>query len=114
MSTASAIALSGMNAATARLEASARNIADASADDATPQQVAQSDTSSAQSVPLALRPAYSHKAPNEDGRAFAANPYSVLSNEMVQALVARFDLIADAHVIGADAAMQAAALYQHP
>lgn len=111
MSTASAIALSGINAATLRLDAAASNVA-TSLSDAAPQQVDQVDTSlgtNALTQPALSAPVSPHAVTG----AFRTNPYSVLSNDMVQQLIARFDLVADAHVISADAAMQATALYQH-
>ena len=105
-----------MNVATLRLQVSARNVANLLSSASMPQQVVQVDTSQSTAASVlpaspALVPAYTHKGPDEDARAFPTNPYSVLTNEMVQQLVARFNLIADAHVFRADAMMQATALY---
>jgi hypothetical protein len=110
MTTASAIALSGMNAATLRLQVSARNVANSLSDSA-PQQVVQVDASPGTTAlvqPALPAPVSPHEITGE----FRTNPFSVLTNDMVQQLIARFDLIADAHVIRADTMMQATALYQ--
>jgi hypothetical protein len=115
MSIASAIAVSGMNVATLQLQVSARDVANALSSASVPQQVVQVDTQDSvaaiEAASPALRPAYVHKGPDEDGRAFPTNPYSVLTNEMVQQLLARFNLVADAHLFSADARMQANLLY---
>ena len=111
MSNASAIALSGMNAAALRLQVSARNIASSLSSDSAPQQVVQVDTT--QGTSTIVQPALSAPvSPHDITGAFRTNPYSVLSTDMVQQLIARFDLVADAHVISADASMQATLLYQ--
>ena len=111
MSTASAIAVSGMNAAALRLQVSARNIANSLSGATVPAQGIEAGTSPAKSsiVQLALPDPVSA---NQITGAFRTNPYSVLSTDMVQQLIARFDLVADAHVISADATMQATVLYQ--
>lgn len=114
MSIAGAIAVSGMNVASLRLQASARNIANAPADISTPQQDDQTVAPAAQPQSPALVPAYTPTAPGEDARAFATSPYVELTNEMVQQLVARFDLTANAQVFRADVRMQAALLYFFP
>ena len=113
MSIASAIAVSGMNVATLRLQVSARNVANSLSITSVPQQVDQAGTLAAtvQPVSPALAPAYTPKGPGEDARAFATSPYVELTNEMVQQLVARFDLTANAQVFRADVRMQAALLY---
>jgi hypothetical protein len=110
MSTTSAIALSGMDVATLRLQVSARNVANSLSDASVPQQVVQLDTSPGTAA--IVQPALpTPVSPDEITGAFRTNPYSVLSNDMVQQLIARFDLVADAHVIRADATMQATLLY---
>jgi len=48
------------------------------------------------------------KARNAAAWSFAANPYVALTNEMVQLLVSRFDLAANAHVLRADTQSSAA------
>ena len=116
MSIASAIAVSGMNVATLRLQVSARNVANSLSITSVPQQVDQIDTlqntaATVQSVSPTLVPAYKYKGPDEDARAFPTNPYGVLTNEMVQQLLARFNLVADAHLLSADARMQTNLLY---
>ncbi len=118
MSIASSIALSGINVATLRLQVSARNVANARSDapilgSATaadvpssyvPLQVNQIATASGgtsatvSTRSLATAPAYDANA----YWAFAANPYVALTNEMVQQLLAHFDLIANAQVLRAD------------
>lgn len=116
MSIASAIAVSGMNVATLRLQVSARNVANSLSDGFVPSQVVQVDAKpgTAASVQLAspgFIPAYIQKSAEGDAWAFATNPYAQLTNEMVQELVARFDLTANAQVFRADVRMQAALLY---
>ena len=113
MSIASTIAVSGMNVASLRLQVSARNIANSFSTTSTLQLGDQTDipAAAAQPVSPALMPAYTPKGPGEDARAFATSPYVELTNEMVQQLLARFDLTANAHVFRADVRMQAALLY---
>ena len=116
MTIASAIAVSGVNVATLRLQMSARNAANSLSITSVPQQVVQIDTlqnmaATVQPASPALVPAYTHKGPDEDGRAFPTNPYFVLTNEMVQQLLARFNLVADAHVLRADVRMRSNLLY---
>ena len=108
MSSVSAIALSGMNVATLRLQASAYNIANSASDDFVPQQVVQVDAApgTAGALQSILPPLM-----QTDPWTFATNPYARLTTEMVQQLVARFDLTANAQVFRADARMQAALLY---
>jgi flagellar basal-body rod protein FlgC len=112
MSIANAIAVSGMNVATLRLQVSARNVAN-SLSNTESQQVDQAGALAATVQPSsqALIPAYTSKGPGEDARAFATSPYVELTNEMVQQLLARFDLTANAQVFRADVRMQAALLY---
>ena len=101
-----------MNVAALRLEVSARDVAN-SLSGAMPQQVVAVDTSPGTTV--IVQPALpAPVSPDEITGAFRTDPYSVLTNDMVQQLIARFDLIADAHVIRADAMMQATALYHLP
>lgn len=116
MSIASAIAVSGMNVATLRMQVSARNIANSLSDNFVPQQVVQADmrqgtAAATQPVSPALAPAYTPRGPDGDARAFATSPYVELTNEMVQQLLARFDLTGNAQVFRADVRMQAALLY---
>jgi flagellar basal-body rod protein FlgC len=125
MSIASSIALSGINVATLRLQVSASNVANArsydplpgSADAADPSrpyvplrvnQVAAADGGTRATVTRST-----DAAPANDASAywdFAANPYVALTNELVQQLVARFDLNANAKVLGADARLSATLL----
>jgi flagellar basal-body rod protein FlgC len=130
MSIASAIALSGINAATLRLQVAASNVANARSDGALPDS-SNAATFAGTYVPLrvnqtatagggtsatvtAASPATvpdkdsSLKARNAEAWAFAANPYVALTNEMVQLLVARFDLVANAHVLRTDTQLSGA------
>jgi flagellar basal-body rod protein FlgC len=130
MSIATAIALSGIRAATLRLEVAASNIANARSDGPLPDspdtaslagahvplRVNQTETADGgtSATVTAASPATvpdqdsSLKARNAAAWGFAANPYVALTNEMVQLLVARFDLAANAHVLRTDTQLSAA------
>jgi len=115
MSIASAIAISGMNVAALRLRVSAANIANGHSSGYVPRQVVQVDTG--QGTAATVRPlspnnasAYHSIALSADTDGFAADPNLRLTNEIVQLLVARFDLHANAQVFRADA-QAAASLY---
>jgi flagellar basal-body rod protein FlgC len=117
MSIASTIALSGVNAATLRLQVSASNIANARSDGYRALRVNQVATVGGGTGATVARATAT--APTDDGSAdarntttweFRANPYVALTNEMVQLLVARFDLAANAKVLHADAQQSAALL----
>jgi len=128
MSIASAIALSGINAATLRLRVAASNIANARSDGPLPGspetaslagtyvplrviQTATADGGTSATVTAASPgtvTAYDPNLRNSETWAFAANPYIALTNEMVQVLVARFNLTANAHVLRTDTQMSAA------
>lgn len=129
MSIASAIALSGINVAVLRLQVSAGNVANARSNGSSPmvsntasdpssyvpRQVVQFDTGQGVAATVqprspALVPAYTPRGPEVDARAFATNPYAVLTNEMVQQMVARFNLVANAQVLHADTQLSAALL----
>jgi flagellar basal-body rod protein FlgC len=122
MSAVSSIALSGINAATLRLQVSARNVASAtsngpenfgalSVNQAETAGGGTSATVSAASTTTAPASFDTNAfARNADAWAFAANPYVALTNEMVQQLVARFDLIANAQVLRAGTQTQASLL----
>ena len=115
MSIISNIAVSGINAASLRLRVAASNIANARSDGYVPKQVVQVDTG--QGTAATVRPvpsdgtaAYDSIGLATDRVSFGADPNLRLTNEIVQLLVARFDLVANAHVFRADA-RTAAALY---
>jgi flagellar basal-body rod protein FlgC len=114
MSPVSAIAVSGMNAASLRLRVAASNIANARSSGYVPQKVVQVDTG--HGTAASVRPAadgtsaYDSVGLSGDRVSFGADPYLRLTNEIVQVLVARFDLAANAQVVRADA-RTAAALY---
>jgi flagellar basal-body rod protein FlgC len=125
MSITSSIALSGINVATLRLQVSASNVANARADGPLPGSADALDVPNAY-VPLRVNQTATAgggtsatvtrstaKAPTFDTSAyweFAANPYVALTNELVQQLLAHFDLVGNAHVLRADA-QQSAALF---
>jgi len=130
MSIASAIAMSGINVATLRLQVSAGNIANAlstgpapasgdatnSANGYVPLQVVQYDTGKGTDAvvrpvsPSLVPAAYNPNAPYTATNGFPADPYLVLTNGMVQLLVARFNLLANAHVLRTDTQLSAALL----
>ncbi len=125
MSITSSIALSGIYAATLRLQVSASNVANARSDGPLPGSADASDVPNAY-VPLRVNQTATPgggtsatvtrstaKAPTFDTSAyweFAANPYVALTNELVQQLLAHFDLVGNAYVLRADA-QQSAALF---
>jgi flagellar basal-body rod protein FlgC len=130
MSMASAIALSGLNAATLRLQVSASNVANAWSDGPLP------TSSNAASFPNAyvplrvvqtsmarggtsatvgtVSPSYvpvsDPTAPYADGNGIVASPNVDLTNEIVQQIVARYSFAANAQVVRADAQMMASLL----
>jgi flagellar basal-body rod protein FlgC len=115
MSIVSSIAVSGINAASLRLRVAAENIANARTSGYVPKEVVQVDTG--QGTAATVRPvssdgtaAYDSAGLSGDRVSFGADPYLRLTNEIVQVLVARFDLSANAQVLRADA-RTAAALY---
>ena len=121
MSIASTIALSGIRAATLRLQVSASNIANARSDGPDGvgalrvNQVATADGGTSATVSTrstATAPTYntSFNVNSADAWNFAANPYVALTNEIVQQLLANFNLVANAHVLRADAQTSAALL----
>ena len=109
MSIATAIALSGMNAASLRLQVLAGNAANSPWSNSTPQQITASGVgqgvTGTRPFSPALLPAYTPTGPNGDARAFATSPYTRLTDEMVQQLLARFDLTADERVVRVDQQM---------
>jgi flagellar basal-body rod protein FlgC len=128
MSIASTIAVSGLNAASLRLQAAASNIANASSDGPLP------GTSNPENFPPAYSPmrvnqvdspgggtianvsnvfpptvvAFDPSAPYADGRGMVARPNVDLANELAQTLIARLSYAANAKIISADAQMGAA------
>ena len=115
MSIASTIAVSGINVASLRLQVSASNVANSLTSGYVPKQVVQVDTgqgvaATVEPVSQALVPAYTPKGPDGDARSFATSPYVDLTNEMVQQLIARFDLNANVHTFRADVRMSEALL----
>ena len=130
MSIASTIAVSGLNAATLRLDVAANNIANALSDGPlpgtanpenfpsayTPLRVNQTDvvgggtsaTISFVSPPTVTT--FDPTAPFANSDGMVASPNVDLANEMVQLLIARYSFAANAQVIRADAQMSAALL----
>jgi flagellar basal-body rod protein FlgC len=130
MSIASTIAVTGLNAASLRLQVAASNIANSLSDGPlagapnpenfptayTPLRVNQTDivgggTSATVSlVSPATVSAFDPTAPfaNKDG--FVASPNVDLASEMIQLLIARYSYAANAQVIRADAQMSATLL----
>ena len=128
MSVAGTIAVSGLNAATLRLQVAASNIANAStdgplADAPNPEnfppaysalRVNQTeDAGGGTSATVANRsPAtvatFDPSAPYADNRGMVASPNVDLANELVATLIARLSYAANAKVIRADAQMSAA------
>lgn len=108
-----------------RLQVSASNIANVRSDDPRPGSADAADPASPY-VPLQVnqvatadggtRATVTHStdaaSPNDASGYwdFAANPYIALTNEMVQLLVARFDLTANAKVLHTDAQLSATLL----
>lgn len=128
MSIASTIAVSGLSAASLRLQVAASNIANASSDGPLPGapnpenfpsaysalQVNQVDnlgggtSASVTNVAPPTVASYDPSAPYADGRGMVASPNVDLANELVQALIARFNYAANAQVIRTDARMRGA------
>jgi hypothetical protein len=104
MSIAAAFALPGVNAATLRpfVAAGAANARTFGTNPPPAGITSERDAAMARTNSPALSPAYIPAGPNGDGRACATNPYTRLTNEMVQQLVARFDLTDRAHVVRFD------------
>jgi flagellar basal body rod protein FlgC len=116
MSIVSSIAVSGINAASLRCTA-AGNIANARSTGYVPKEVVQVDTgqgTSAHVWPVSTdgAAAYHSVGLSGDRVSFGADPNLRLTNEIVQLLVARFDLSANAQVLRADS-RTVAALYSH-
>ncbi len=99
MSPVSAIATTGIRAASTRLQAAAGNIAKAG-----------NVTVTTGPKPVTQDTNFDPAARASEAWHFRANPYVTLTNEMVQVLVARFDLVASAHVLRIDAQTSAALL----
>jgi flagellar basal-body rod protein FlgC len=121
MSIASTIALSGIRAATPRLQVSASNVANARSEGPggagalRVNQVATADggtraTVSARSTATAPTYNVNFNVSSAEAWDFAANPYVALTNETVQQLLANFNLVANAHVLRADAQASATLL----
>jgi flagellar basal-body rod protein FlgC len=130
MSIASTIAVSGLNAASLRLDVAASNIANARsvgplAGIANPEKfptaymplrVSQTDvdgsgtSATVQAVSPATVSTFDPNAPFANSDGFVASPNVDLANEMVQLLMARINYAANAQVIRADAQMSAALL----
>ena len=128
MSIASTIAVSGLSAASLRLQVAASNIANASSDGPLPGapnpenfpsaysalQVNQVDnlgggtSVSVTNVAPTTVATYDPSAPYAYGRGMVASPNVDLANELVQVLIARFSYAANAQVIRADAQMSGA------
>jgi flagellar basal-body rod protein FlgC len=130
MSIASTIAISGLNAASLRLQVAANNIANSLSDGPLPG-VANPESFPAAYMPLrvnqtdlagggtsvttsAVSPAtvstFDPTAPFAKSDGFVASPNVDLVSEMVQLLIARYNYAANAQVIRADAQMSAALL----
>ena len=130
MSIASTIAVSGLNVATLRLQVAASNIADSLSDgplqDAanannfpaayTPLRVTQTavvgggTSATISTVSPATVPAFDPTAAFADSNGMVASPNVDLANEIVQALLARYNFAANAQVLRTDAQMSAALL----
>ena len=127
MSIASTIAVSGLNAASLRLQVAASNIANASSggplqgapnpENFPPaysalrvNQVDNPGGGTSATVANVSPPTvatYEPGAPYADGRGMVASPNVDLASELVQTLIARFSYAANAQVIRADAQMSA-------
>ena len=130
MSIANTIAVSGLTAASLRLQVAASNIANAGSDGPlpgtpnpenfpsaySPLRVNQVDSSGGgtRATETEVSPptvtAFDPSAPYADGRGRVASPNVDLANELVQVLLARFNDKANALVIRADAQMNATLL----
>jgi flagellar basal-body rod protein FlgC len=130
MSIASSIAVSGLNAASLRLQVAASNIANALSDGPlpgvpnpenfpsayTPLRVNQTDvagggtSASVGAVTPATVSTFDPTAPFANSDGLVASPNVDLASEMIQLLIARYNYAANAQVIRADAQMSAALL----
>lgn len=130
MSIASTIAVSGLNAASLRLQVAASNIANSLSDGPlpgvsnpenfptayTPLRVNQTDLvgggtrATVSSISPATVSTFDPTAPFANADGFVASPNVDLANEIVQLLIARYSFAANAQVIRADAQMSAALL----
>ena len=130
MSIASTIAVSGLNAASLRLQVAASNIANALSDGPlpgvsdpenfpaayTPLRVNQSDvvgggtSATVGSISPATISTFDPTAPFANADGFVASPNVDLASEMIQLLIARTSYSANAQVIRVDAQMSAALL----
>jgi len=130
MSIVSSIALSGMSAASLRLQVSANNVANAASSGPLPastavasfsgpyipervDQVARAGggtSASVSAVSPASVPMYDPAAPFADSHGMVASPNVDLTSEIVQQLMARLSFSANAQVVRTDAQMTAAFL----
>ena len=130
MSSVSAIALSGLNAASLRLQVSAENVANAGSSGPLPDSPARGSYPSAygakrvDQVPLAdgstratvtgkspaTVPAYDPSAPYANGQGMVAAPNVNLASEIVQQLTAQLSFAANAQLVKADHKMTASLL----
>jgi flagellar basal-body rod protein FlgC len=111
MSIASTIAVSGLNAASLRLQVSASNVANAMSQGYAPLQVDQVETTGGgthgivRPLTPATVPVYDPTSPSADGKGMVASPNVSLEEEAVQELIARYTFAANALVVRADAQM---------
>jgi flagellar basal-body rod protein FlgC len=130
MSIASAIAISGLNAASLRLQVAASNIANSRSDGPLPGapnpenvppaysalRINQTDVvrGGARATVVAASPAtvqtYDSSASFADANGMVASPNVDLANEFAQLIIARYAFAANAQVIRADAQMSASLL----
>jgi flagellar basal-body rod protein FlgC len=130
MSIASTIAVTGLNAASLRLQVAASNIANVLSDGPlpgtpnpeifpaayTPLRVNQTDvvgggtSATVSAVSPATVSSFDPSAPFANSDGFVASPNVDLASEMIQLLIARYNYAANAQVIRADAQMSAALL----
>jgi flagellar basal-body rod protein FlgC len=128
MSIASTIAVSGMTAASLRLQVSANNVANALSSGPlpgaansggypaayAPERVNQTDVAGGGTsarigfVSPSYVQAYDPAAPYADSHGMVASPNVDLATELVQQLVARYTFAANAHVVRTDAQMTSA------
>lgn len=130
MSIASTIAVSGLAAASLRMQVSAGNVANARSDGPlpgsanaanypaayVPRRVIQSDTAgggtraSVATVSPGYVSVFDPSAPYADGHGMVASPNVDLADEIVKQLLARYSFAANAQVMKADARMSASLL----
>jgi flagellar basal-body rod protein FlgC len=128
MSIASTIAVSGMTAASLRLQVSANNVANALSSGPLPgmansagypaayipERVNQTDIAGGGTgasigfVSPSYVPAYDPAAPYADSNGMVASPNVDFAAELVQQIIARYTFAANAHVVRADAQMTSA------